>query len=79
MTVDLQTLAQVTHLTESQLQEQAYTLLLLRLYQDGKVSSSEAAHLLQISRGEFQTLCFVNSIPIDDPDMDPEKEANFQL
>ena len=79
MSIDLHELAQVTHLPENQLQEQAYVLLLLPLYQEGKVSSSEAAHLLHTSRAEFQTICFENGVPIDDPDMNPVNEANYQL
>ncbi len=79
MSVDLQKLAKEVQIPEAQLQEQAYLLLLLDLYEQGIISSAAAARFLGISRGEFQTLLAQHQIPIDDPDSDPVKEAQLPL
>jgi predicted HTH domain antitoxin len=77
--LDYHQLAQETQMTEEELQAQADLLLLLRLYQEGRLSSGQAAQLLGMTRGEFQTLCFQYDIPIDDPSGDPVKEAGYTL
>ena len=79
MSIDLQKLAQEVHIPETQLQEQAYLLLLLDLYTQGIVSSAAAARFLGISRGEFQTLLAHHQTPIDDPSGDPVQEAQLPL
>ena len=77
--IDYHQLAQETQRPEQELQEQAGLLLLLRLYQEGQISSGQAARLLGMTRGEFQTRCFQYGIPIDDPTADPVKEAGYVL
>lgn len=77
--IDYHQLAQETDLPEAELQEQAGLLLLLRFFQEGRVSSGQAARVLGITRGEFQTRCFEYQIPIDDPTADPVQEAGYHL
>lgn len=77
--IDYHQLAVVTQLPEQELQEQAGVLLLLQLFEMGRISSGQAARLLGITRGAFQTLCAEHGIPIDDPTADPVKEAGYSL
>ena len=77
--IDYHELALETHLSEQQLHEQAGLLLLLRLFAEGQLSSGQAARLLGVTRGEFQTLCFQYHVPIDDPLADPVSEAGYTL
>ncbi len=77
--IDYHQLALEMHLPEQELQEQAGILLLLRFFAEGQLSSGQAARLLGVTRGEFQTLCFQYHIPIDDPFADPVNEAGYTL
>lgn len=77
--IDYHQLATEAELPEQELQERAGILLLLRLYEEGRISSGQAARLLGITRGAFQTLCFEYGVPIDDPASDPVKEAGYEL
>jgi len=68
--LDLQETAHRAKISFDELQHLSDELLILYLFQQGKLSSTDSSQLLHISPDAFHTLCFDYGVPTIDPVQD---------